>query len=480
LVGVSSPELGTKERLSGDLEFIRNGNRGLLYDRLRGGGLVLEGFGCDLVLALLARQYSSGEEPVVVAEGPGWSDLLPLLRQHGFLRPWAAGPPIDPRTNEQMIRNGAFVQQLSLMMSMTCNYACRDCFVFNEEANLLPPAHRRLRWETAEQALTKFFAVRGAIPESPLVVRLFGGEPLLNWPVVRDVVNWVRSRDQLCPIYLTTNGSRLTQARLGFLDAHGVTTFISLNGVKDVNDKIRVDHTGRGTFDRTLEGLAPVLRQARETHVGVTLDSDESILRLGDLIDLLKSLRLDPNRPIILYLSLLKGKVDATKFRLNDSELAEHIVHHWRTGLNDAVYLGGKLFLCLRNAFRSPVRFDRWCQRGGGIVVYPDGEVRPCSGTSHSLGRLDDFPGLLSSDAHLAVSRRLGGQISGCGGCAVEGLCGGSCACSSRAGLYEYEPGINCDFERTLFRSLARAFLELPAHMLDQSGGPPRTGSEEL
>jgi uncharacterized protein len=448
-----------REFLSADLVLIQAHGHGLLYDRVCGGGAVLDHAECLLVSELLARQSAGAAVFEVSAETATWSSLLALLRLKGFLRSTPQTIP-DSRLDDSKISRGLFAKQLSLMVAVQCNYACKDCFVFNEAANVLPRANAYMRWEIAEKALEAFFTMRSrasAINES--VVRIFGGEPLFNWPLIKNVVQWVRSRSLGCPIYVTTNGSLLNRERAAFLEENGATLFISLDGVRDINDRIRVDHGSRSTFDRTVSGLWAFMQEANRTHVSLTIHEDEGITRLPELLTFLDKLRPSAKHTVVVYLSLLKGLVSETRFRLPEAELARRVAHLWVSSMERNMYLGGRLFHCFRNVFEAPEKFDRWCERGSGIVVYPSGEIRPCSGTAHLIGHIDAFSRVFTDAAFHAVSKRIGSQIEGCRGCALQGLCGGSCACSSRAGLDEYRPGINCEFERKMFVEAVRQFL---------------------
>jgi len=469
---VISSEHGTRtEFLSPDVVLIEAANHGFLYDRMRGGGFVVD-FPTSAALSnLLAQGSTPPSDQRVSFDGANWQPILELLRARGFLwsRPEA---PTDDRLDPAKVASGAFAHHMSLMVAVECNFACKNCFVFNQEANLLPHQQAYMTWDVAEEALRRFFEMRSSRSlADQSVVRIFGGEPFLNWRLIVNTVRWVRSRGLGSRIYITTNGSLLSRERARFLERNGVTLFISLNGVRAVNDAVRVDHAGRSTFERSLKGLKAQLLEGKQTHVSMTVRDDDGILRLREFVDLLDQLRPDRSRAIVVYLSLMKGLVEETRFRLPEEELAKRLASDWLTAAEQNIYFGGRMFQCFRNVFKTPEKFDRWCERGAGVVVYPKGEIRPCSGSSHSLGHLSEFSEVIAGERFRLVSTRVGGRIHGCRGCAVEGLCGGSCACSSRAGLDEYRPGINCTFERLVFRETVKHYLGL--HSRTTSAGRP-------
>jgi uncharacterized protein len=453
-------DYGSREEfLSPNLALIESGGHCLVYDRLRGGALVLGGEGAVLITQLL-RCLSSGPDDVTL-DSADWDALLSALRKKGFLWP-TPQPPYDNRLDRDSIAKGFFTRQLSLMVALDCNYACKDCFVFNEKTNILPRRESLMDWDTAEEALTKFFALRSTVPMvDKTTVRIFGGEPLLNWTLVSQIIGWIRERETGCRIFVTTNGSLLDRSRAAFFAKNGVTVFLSLNGLESVNDRLRVDHGGRGTFRQTIDGLLALMQESQQIHISLTVQDDDAILGLPEFIAYLEEIRLSPDQPITIYLSLLKGQVGETQFRRPLDELCEIVSAEWIAGLKRKIYLAGRFFHCFHNVFQIAEHFDRWCERGSGIVVYPSGEIRPCSGGCHVMGHIRDLQQALSGQTFRLVSCRVGGQIAGCRGCEVEGLCGGSCACSSQSALGEYRPGINCDFERSIFREAVKRYLSL-------------------
>jgi sulfatase maturation enzyme AslB (radical SAM superfamily) len=142
-----------------------------------------------------------------------------------------------------------------LVVTSACNLRCSYCYQDRH-----PP--RRMAWETAKAALDFVLAY----PSREVAIGFGGGEPLLAFDLVRRVVEEAERRvppGTRLSFGLTTNGLLLDADVAAFLDAHGVETRLSLDGVRAAQD-LRAP----GTFDR----LGPRLRDLRHAHPGFYRD----------------------------------------------------------------------------------------------------------------------------------------------------------------------------------------------------------------
>ncbi len=133
------------------------------------------------------------------------------------------------------------VKALCLNVAHHCNLACRYCFAAAPEAaaKLMPKA-------TARRAVDYLLAASGA--RRHVEIDFFGGEPLLNFPVIRDTVEYARRRGKAVGkevgFTVTTNGLLLTPEIIRFLLNNRVNVVLSLDGRPEVHDRLR--HTVRG------------------------------------------------------------------------------------------------------------------------------------------------------------------------------------------------------------------------------------------
>lgn len=141
------------------------------------------------------------------------------------------------------------IASVMLVVTHSCNLRCRYCFVRKEP--------ERMTLETAKEAarmLMENARVSGAVPE----INFFGGEPMLEYDtVIRPLVEWIH--DELKERFrfsITTNGTLLTDERIGFMRRHGFGLLLSMDGNKPVQDYNRPYAGGGGSFE-TLRPIVP-------------------------------------------------------------------------------------------------------------------------------------------------------------------------------------------------------------------------------
>ncbi|MEW5935263.1 MAG: radical SAM protein, partial [Bacillota bacterium] len=168
---------------------------------------------------------------------------LDRLRESGVL----LSPVTLPARPEPVLK------ALCLHVAHRCQMSCSYCFASGGDygraagSGLMSPATARA-------------AVDFLLGSSPRVGRwamdFFGGEPLLNWPVVRETILYAERRAASLGgqvrFTLTTNGLALTPARLAFLDQHGVDLIVSVDGRPAVHDAVRRTISGRPTWSRAV------------------------------------------------------------------------------------------------------------------------------------------------------------------------------------------------------------------------------------
>ncbi len=140
------------------------------------------------------------------------------------------------------------VKALCLHVAHACNLACSYCFAgqgsYQGNAGLMS-------LDVGRKALD--FLVRNSGSRRHLEVDFFGGEPLLNWQVVKDLVAYGRQLEKehgkLFRFTLTTNGVLLDDEITAFCNREMNNVVLSLDGRKEVHDRFRVDRAGRGSYD---------------------------------------------------------------------------------------------------------------------------------------------------------------------------------------------------------------------------------------
>ena len=181
------------------------------------------------------------------------------------------------------------VKALCLHIAHDCNLACRYCFAEEGEYH---GRRALMSYEVGKKALDFLIANSGS--REHLEVDFFGGEPLLNWDVVKRLVEYGRSQEEAhhkkFRFTLTTNGVLLNDEIMDFCNREMSNVVLSLDGRKDVNDKMRPFRNGSGSYDlivpkfrKFAESRGQMNYYVRGTFTRNNLDFADDVLHYADL-----------------------------------------------------------------------------------------------------------------------------------------------------------------------------------------------------
>ncbi|MFF8835692.1 radical SAM protein [Streptomyces sp. NPDC015130] len=138
---------------------------------------------------------------------------------------------------------------LLLKLTGACDIACDYCYDYDSER-----WPGRMPAEVARRLITECL-----VPGRALTLMFHGGEPLLRFGQIRELVEFaeLRAAEVGATVHFTvqTNGRHFTDDVVAFLRRHAFAVGVSLDGPQDINDRHRVDHRGRGTFARIAENF---------------------------------------------------------------------------------------------------------------------------------------------------------------------------------------------------------------------------------
>lgn len=181
------------------------------------------------------------------------------------------------------------VKALCLHIAHDCNLKCRYCFAGKGEYQ---GEKALMSLETGKRALD--FLMENSGNRRNLEVDFFGGEPLMNWDVVKQLVRYGRSKEEenhkKFRFTLTTNGVLLNDDIIEFLNQEMSNVVLSIDGRKEVNDYMRPAVNGKGSYDVILPKFQKVAKTrdqknyyVRGTFTHHNLDFAEDVLHLADL-----------------------------------------------------------------------------------------------------------------------------------------------------------------------------------------------------
>ena len=140
------------------------------------------------------------------------------------------------------------VKALCLHIAHDCNLACRYCFAEEGEYH---GRRALMSYEVGKQALD--FLIANSGNRKNLEVDFFGGEPLMNWQVVKDLVAYGREQEKIhnknFRFTLTTNGVLLDDEIMEFANKEMANVVLSIDGRKEVHDFMRPFRKGAGSYD---------------------------------------------------------------------------------------------------------------------------------------------------------------------------------------------------------------------------------------
>ncbi|MBQ8606517.1 MAG: thioether cross-link-forming SCIFF peptide maturase [Clostridia bacterium] len=146
-------------------------------------------------------------------------------------------------------KTSGVVKALCLHVAHTCNLNCSYCFASQGKYN---GERAVMSFEVGKRALD--FLVENSGTRRNLEVDFFGGEPLMNFQVVKDLVAYARSiekeRGKNFRFTLTTNGIQIDDDVIEFANRECSNVVLSLDGRKEIHDRFRVDYAGNGSWDR--------------------------------------------------------------------------------------------------------------------------------------------------------------------------------------------------------------------------------------
>ena len=181
------------------------------------------------------------------------------------------------------------VKALCLHIAHDCNLACQYCFAEEGEYH---GRRALMSFEVGKKALD--FLIANSGNRRNLEVDFFGGEPLMNWQVVKDLVAYGREQEKLHDknfrFTLTTNGVLLNDEVMEFANKEMGNVVLSIDGRKEIHDHMRPFRNGKGSYDL----IVPKFQQfaesrnqdkyyVRGTFTHYNLDFADDVLHLADL-----------------------------------------------------------------------------------------------------------------------------------------------------------------------------------------------------
>jgi uncharacterized protein len=338
------------------------------------------------------------------------------------------------------------VKALCLHVAHTCNLNCEYCFAaqgkYHGQSALMP-------FEVAKQAID--FLVANSGTRRNLEVDFFGGEPLMNFQVVKDTVAYARSlekeKDKNFRFTLTTNGVLIDDEVIDFCNRECHNVVLSLDGRKEIHDKKRPTPSGKGSYDLIVPKFKKLVEARgnkgyyiRGTFTHENTDFTKDILHMADLgfTELsMEPVVCKPTEPYALTEEDLPILMEQYEL------LAKEMIRRRKAGN------GFTFYHYMIDLKAGPCIYKRIAGCGSGteyLAVTPTGELYPChqfvGDPKYRMGTVWDGVQNLAVRQEFASCNAYSREE--CKNCWARLYCSGGCAANayhasgSVSGVYEY------------------------------------------
>ena len=338
------------------------------------------------------------------------------------------------------------IKALCLHVAHTCNLNCEYCFASQGKYH---GDRALMSFEVGKQALDFLVAHSGT--RRNLEVDFFGGEPLMNWQVVKDLVAYARSiekeKNKNFRFTLTTNGVLVDDEVIEFANKEMHNVVMSLDGRKEVHDRLRRNYAGEGSYDKIVPKFQEFARRrgnkdyyVRGTFTHNNLDFTNDIFHMADLgfTELsMEPVVCAPGEPYALTeedLPVLKAQYEI---------LANEMLRRRREGRPFTFYH------YMIDLTHGPCIYKRIAGCGSGteyLAVTPWGDLYPChqfvGDEKYRMG--DVWQGVTNTELRDEFKLCNVYARPGCKDCWARLYCSGGCAANayhatgSIRGVYEY------------------------------------------
>ncbi|MDE5619025.1 MAG: thioether cross-link-forming SCIFF peptide maturase [Ruminococcus sp.] len=278
------------------------------------------------------------------------------------------------------------VKAMCLNIAHDCNLRCKYCFASTGDFG---KGRKLMSFETGKHAID--FLLEKSGDRQNLELDFFGGEPLMNFDVVKQIVNYARSREaefnKKFRFTITTNGLLLDDDKIDFINREMSNVVLSIDGRKEVNDFMRVRVDGTGCYDKILPAFKKLVdgRGDKEYYVRGTFTNHN--LDFADDVFALYDAGFD-------QISIEPVVGDSDEYALTEKDLLDVFNEYERLAKriieNEK---NGKKF----NFFHFMIDLDqgpcaikrlRGCGCGNDYVaITPDGDIFPC----HQFVGIDEY-----------------------------------------------------------------------------------------
>lgn len=344
-------------------------------------------------------------------------------------------PPIVVRLN-QLYPDEPKIKSMCLHICHDCNLRCRYCFAGTGDFGT--GQRTMLDLETGRRAID--FLIWASGNRRHLDIDFFGGEPLLNWPVVTGLVEYCESEGpkfgKELRLTMTTNCMLMDDAKMAYIDQHFKNVVLSLDGRPEVHDDLRPTKGMKGSYSVVMPHIQKFveLRGDREYYVRGTFtrlhpDFAADVAHMAD-----HGLRQLSMEPVVAP--------EGSGYDIRESDLPGILAEYERLAVDCLSREGTpdayNFFHFNIDLDGGPCLYKRIKGCGVGTeycAVTPEGDIYPChqfvGETEFIMGNVRDEPIVLKCPHEADFKRLILPDKPGCRSCWAQYYCSGGCAANA-------------------------------------------------
>ncbi|MFA7171522.1 MAG: radical SAM protein [Candidatus Paceibacterota bacterium] len=349
------------------------------------------------------------------------------------------------------------IQSLFLITTRMCNLDCVYCFYNKDNSQSLKNKSESMSEEIALRAIDVFAELSKDNQISAgywQAVTFYGGEPLLNLPVIKAAIDYARLLQKEGKLYnqlefiVNTNGTLVGKEFMDLAQRENLEVQISLDGFREIHDICRPTKNGQGSFDKALQSIKLMSEMGINVVPMITV-TEANMEGLPKFITWLCT-----ETKIKKYIMNLLMSTTGDTMPNYGKRAAEAM---WQTHCASSVFgVYDNGFVSQLNKFFGPVISEQGCGANGRkITVFPEGETHTCQSLEKSeISLLGNLASIKNNNTSLKIWRnRSKFNNEKCLKCPMLGACDNGCAAGafhSSGDIGAIDPN-HCQWLKALF-----------------------------
>ena len=313
------------------------------------------------------------------------------------------------------------------LLTSACNFKCKYCFV---KTRMKKPDNTYMTKEIAEKGL--LLLKRNLNNEHETRIIFYGGEPLLNFEVMKYVVERVKELDMNISYTVMTNGSIVNSEIMDFLKENKFSVGVSIDGLEDTNDEMRIDENEKGTFNLINSTIATFIENGVNINFSCTI-SKHNMNKLDEIIAIADKYKIKS-----LGYNLPSENENIVLTEDEKQEIVRNLMKAEDIIFDKRIYEDRIILRRLKSFIEKTVFFKDCAGYGQQIAITPTGQVGVChalwpdevNNVKNVYFDIDvNYSELVKEHPYwIEWFNRTSFNMPACWNCEAISMCGGGCA----------------------------------------------------